>query len=325
MTVQNEAGLLPLECSILDMVSQGAKNAEIADRLQYSLPWVKYYVSRLMREFGARNRAELAVMASHLGAQPPQSEECYRVTHFDGLTPVLGDSCGAQFQASARDTSVRIVIRVDQALAMSVDLHRAHEHRILVALVRRLRSYLDEGIDLGRSYHEVVIDRKEELMGLLEPPKCDCVDADASRFRAASASDPAGGAIALDACRCNLPPVEIRCQNLAIITIQGALATGITQAEKFQASAVSCRGNQPLSPGRVDECIPGRCDRWSIMLKPPRIIPKIAEAVSQPARTSFDARATPAGSGMSGQLRHRGSENVPVPEPLPGLRAAKRE
>ena len=286
-----------MERAILDLVSRGARNAEIADRLHYSLPWVKYYVSRLMREFGARNRAELAVMASRLGIEPLQAQESYRVTHIDGLTPVLGDSCGAQFKVSARDKSVRIVIRVDEELAMSIDLHQAHEHRILVALVRRLRSYLDEGIDMDRSYHEVVIKRKGQLMGLLEPPKCDCVDAVTSRCSVTSASDPADGAIALDACRCNLPPPEIRCQNLAIITLQGVIASGITQAEKFLASAVSCRGNHPLSPGRVDECIPGRCDRWSIILKSPKIIPQIAEILSQPARTSFDPRAAPAGRG----------------------------
>ncbi len=300
MTIQNGVELLPMERAILEMVSHGARNAEIAERLHYSLPWVKYYVSRLMREFDARNRAELAVLASRLGIEPLRAQESYRVTHIDGLTPVLGDSCGAQFQASAGDTSVRIVIRVDEALAMSIDLHQAHEHRILVALVRRLRSYLDAGVDPGRSYHEVVIDRKRELMRLLEPPKCDCVDAATSRCRVTYASDPAGGAIALDTCRCNLPPLEIRCQNLAIITLQGVIAFGITQSEKFQASAVSCRGNHPLSPGRVDECIPGRCDRWSIMLKPPRIIPQIAEVLSQPARTSLDPRrAAPAGRGRA--------------------------
>ena len=277
---KNGAELSPAERSILDMVSHGAKNAEIADRLHYSLPWVKYYVSRLMQDFGARNRAELAVMASHLGAEPPQGEECYRVTHIDRLTPALGDSCGAQFQVSSGETSVRIAIRVDKALAMSVDLRRAHEHRILVVLVRRLQSYLDEGIDLGRSYHEVVIDRKEELMGLLEPPRCDCVDSGAPRGRVTFSSDPAGGAMDLDACRCNLPPPEIRCQNLAIITLQGQIASGITQAERFLASAVSCPANHPLSPGRVDDCVPGRCGRWSTMLKRPRTVPQTAGAVS---------------------------------------------
>lgn len=277
---KNEAELLPLERSILDMVSHGAKNAEIADHLHYSLPWVKYYVSRLMKDFGARNRAELAVMASRQGAEPLQAEECYRVTHIDGLTPTLGGCCGAQFQVSAGETSVRIVIKVDRALAMSADLHQAHEHRILVVLVRRLRSYVDEGIDLDRPYHEVVIDRKEELMRLLKPPKCDFVCADASRNRRTFASDSAGGAMDLDACRCNLPPPEIRCQNLAIIALQGVMASGIIQAEKFLASAVSCWANQPLSPGRVDDCVPGRCDHWSIMLRPPRPIPQTAKDVA---------------------------------------------
>ncbi len=287
---KNGAVLLPHEQSILDMVSHGAKNAEIADRLRYSLPWVKYYVSRLMKEFGARNRAELAVMAIHMDTEPPQGEVCYRVTHIGRLTPMIDAGRRAEFQVRSGGKSIRVAVRVDPALAMSVDLHRAHVHRILLVLVRRLRSCLDEGIDLGRSYHEVVIDRKEELMGLLEPPTCDCADSGTPRGRVASASNQTNGAMNLDACRCNLPPPEIRCQNLAIITLQGVIASGITQAEKFQASAVSCRANHPLSPGRVEDCAPGRCDRWSIMLKPRRTIPATAEVLSHPARTSSVGR-----------------------------------
>ncbi len=283
VTVQNEAELSPVECSILDMISRGAKNAEIADRLHYSLPWVKYYVGRLMRDFGAKNRAELAVMASRLGnAEPFQAEKGYRVTHIDRLDASHGS---AQFQVSAGETSVRVVVRVDPALAMSAGLHRGRKHRILVVLARRLRSYLEEGIDLASPDHEVVIDREEELIRLLEPPKCDFVDPATSRCRMASVSDPTGGVIDPDDCRCNLPPPDIRCQNLGIVTVQGVMPSGNIQAERFVASAVCCRANQPLSPARADDCVPGHRDCWSIMSKAPRTTPQTAKNRS-PARTS---------------------------------------
>lgn len=279
---KNGAELSPAERSILDMVSHGAKNAEIADRLHYSLPWVKYYVSRLMREFGARNRAELAVMASRLGNPGPfQAENGYRVTLIGGLT----SSHGAQFQVSAGEVSVRVVVRVDPALAMSAGIRHGRAHRTLVVLVRRLRSYLEEGIDLASPDHEVVIDCEEELKRLLKPPRCDFADPATSRCRAASVSDPGGGVIDLDACKCNVPPPDIRCQNLAIFTVQGVMASGVNQAERFEASAVSCRANQPLSPARVDDCVPGRRDCWTIMLKAPRSTLQPAKGRS-PARTS---------------------------------------
>ena len=282
VTVQNGAELLPIECSILDMISRGAKNAEIADRLHYSLPWVKYYVGRLMRDFGARNRAELAVMASRLGNPGPfQAEKGYRVTHIDRLDA----SHGAQFQVSAGEVSVRVIVRVDPALAMSAGLRHGRKHRMLVVLVRRLRSYLEEGIDLASPDHEVVIDREEELKRLLEPLKCDFVDPATSRCRMASVSDPTGGVIDPDDCRCNLPPPDIRCQNLAIVTLQGVMPSGNTRAERFEASAACCRANQPLSPARADDCAPGRRDCWTIMLKAPRTTPQTAKDRS-PARTS---------------------------------------
>ncbi len=52
--------------SILEMISQGAKNSEIADRTHYSLATIKVRVRRLMRDLGAKNRAELAAKASRL-------------------------------------------------------------------------------------------------------------------------------------------------------------------------------------------------------------------------------------------------------------------
>ncbi len=51
---------------IVEMISRGATNSEIAERLHYSLPAVKLGVRRLMRNFGARNRVELAAKATRL-------------------------------------------------------------------------------------------------------------------------------------------------------------------------------------------------------------------------------------------------------------------
>ena len=291
---ENGTELSPAHRFILDMVSRGAKNAEIADRLHYSLPWVKYYVSRLMREFGARNRAELAVMASRLDREPLQAENGYRVTHIGRLSSgVDATSYSAQFQVSAGETSVRVVVSVDPALAVSAGLRHGREHRMLVVLVRRLRSYLEEGIDLASPDHEVVIDREEELKGLLETPKCDFVDPATSRCRMASVSDPAGGVIDLDDCRCSLPPPDIRCQNLAIVTLQAVMPPGNIPAETFEASGVSCRANQPLSPACAADCAPGRRDCWSIMLKAPETVPQPAKDRSQARTSSVDHPARP--------------------------------
>ena len=51
---------------ILEMISQGAKNSEIADRTHYSVASVKIRVRRLMRNLGAKNRTALAAKASRL-------------------------------------------------------------------------------------------------------------------------------------------------------------------------------------------------------------------------------------------------------------------
>ncbi len=51
---------------ILEMISQGATNTEIAQRIHYSTASAKGRVRRLMRSFGARNRVELAAKASQL-------------------------------------------------------------------------------------------------------------------------------------------------------------------------------------------------------------------------------------------------------------------
>ena len=51
---------------ILEMISQGATNTEIAQRIHYSTASAKGHIRRLVRAFGARNRVELAARANQL-------------------------------------------------------------------------------------------------------------------------------------------------------------------------------------------------------------------------------------------------------------------
>lgn len=56
----DEMDLSGRELQILRLLSTGARNAEIAAELRVSPHTVKFYVSKLLRKTGARNRAELA-------------------------------------------------------------------------------------------------------------------------------------------------------------------------------------------------------------------------------------------------------------------------
>ena len=51
---------------IMEMISQGATNSAIADRLHYSVPSVKLRVRRLIRNFAVKNRVGLAAKATKL-------------------------------------------------------------------------------------------------------------------------------------------------------------------------------------------------------------------------------------------------------------------
>ena len=67
---QSEGPAVPLserEREILDLISRGATNAEIASELYLSPHTVKDYCSALYRKLGVRNRAEAARRAEQLG------------------------------------------------------------------------------------------------------------------------------------------------------------------------------------------------------------------------------------------------------------------
>jgi DNA-binding NarL/FixJ family response regulator len=57
------------EREVLDLLSQGLTNRELAGRLRLSIHAVKYHVSGIYRKLGVGNRTEAA--AAYLSAQPP--------------------------------------------------------------------------------------------------------------------------------------------------------------------------------------------------------------------------------------------------------------
>lgn len=259
-----ETKLTQIDHSVLHMVGEGAKNSEIADRMHYSLPWVKRRLGHLMRHFGARNRTQLAIIANRLTEQP-NVNETYRVSHVGGIVPVVAAVHGVQFQVTARDKTVTVKIRINPILAITANLHHNDDGARLLrlAMVRRLRSYLQQGISLDTSLHELTIESQEELTQLLDPADCDFKDASFSRCLAASVSDPANGAIDLETCTCNLPSSEMRCRNLSSVVIQAVVALGDTHVGRFVTSA-RCLAGQPLDAARAGDCVPGRCECWSI-------------------------------------------------------------
>jgi len=65
-TRQNPAGLTSRESEILELVAEGLRNAEIADRLVVSRRTVDHHVSAILRKLGVRTRGEAIAEARRL-------------------------------------------------------------------------------------------------------------------------------------------------------------------------------------------------------------------------------------------------------------------
>jgi DNA-binding NarL/FixJ family response regulator len=64
------AALTPREQEVLVLVSRGRSNAEIAEELHMSAATAKTHVSRILTKLGARDRAQLVVIAYESGLAP---------------------------------------------------------------------------------------------------------------------------------------------------------------------------------------------------------------------------------------------------------------
>ena len=65
--------LTPRQSEVLDLVSRGFRNAEIAERLGIALKTVEVHIGLVFTNLGVRNRAEAVIAA--LNAEPIQEEE----------------------------------------------------------------------------------------------------------------------------------------------------------------------------------------------------------------------------------------------------------
>jgi DNA-binding NarL/FixJ family response regulator len=66
-TREHPAGLTPRESEVLDLLVEGLRNAQIAERLVLSEKTVAHHVSAILRKLGVSTRTEAATQARSLG------------------------------------------------------------------------------------------------------------------------------------------------------------------------------------------------------------------------------------------------------------------
>jgi DNA-binding NarL/FixJ family response regulator len=66
-TRENPAGLTARELEVIELVAEGMRNADIAERLVLSAKTVDHHVSAILRKLKAATRTEAAAQATRLG------------------------------------------------------------------------------------------------------------------------------------------------------------------------------------------------------------------------------------------------------------------
>jgi DNA-binding NarL/FixJ family response regulator len=66
-TRENPAGLTAREVEVLELIGEGLRNADIAERLFLSEKTVSHHVSAILRKLGVRTRGEASAEARRLG------------------------------------------------------------------------------------------------------------------------------------------------------------------------------------------------------------------------------------------------------------------